>query len=456
MVSMEIPEVGLMIDADLRAARYLASVARRPVFPNQKAIDGLVAFDVPLPEVGGMASEILEQLDVIGSPGTITTNGPRYFGLVVGAVLPAAAAAERLMLAWDQGVASPTCAALEAIAAKWLLDILRLPQEAAVGFGSSATACGLSCLAAARTALLSRQGWDVHRDGLHGAPEVRVVVSDVVHVSVIKALRILGFGIQRIRRATTDEYGRIDPKHMPEVDELTILCLQAGEVNSGEFDPFKELIPFAKARGAWVHIDGAFGLWARASSSRAYLAAGVDAADSWTVDGHKWLNTPYDCAVAICRHRDDLIAEMNSDTVYVAGSETAQRNLTLDFSRRPRGIYVWAVLRALGRSGVGEMVSRHCQMATRLAEILRESGFEILNRVVLNQVLVRGRDDVETVSIMERAQRTGTVWFGQTNWRGRTAFRLSVCSWRTTEEDIMLLAKILIESRESYRSDASN
>ncbi|HEY1744269.1 MAG TPA: pyridoxal-dependent decarboxylase, partial [Granulicella sp.] len=356
------------------------------------------------------------------------------------------AAAERLMLSWDQCASSfdnsPIAATLERIAAGWVLEALNLPRESAVGFGTSATACTLVCIAAARRALLARQGWDFDGDGLVGAPEVRVVISETAHITIKKALRVLGFGMKRVLLAPADIHGRIDPDRLPPLDDRTILCLQAGEVNTGEFDPFTELIPRAKAAGAWVHIDGAFGLWARASSKVA-LTEGIDGADSWTTDGHKWLNTPYDGAMAICRDAAALSAAMNSDAVYSSAAQDAQKNLNLEFSRRARGIPIWAALRSLGRNGVAAMVDRHCALASRIADGLRAAGYEVLNRVPLNQVLVRAATDAETVAIRQAAQNSGKVWFGPTVWQGRPAFRISVSSWRTEEVHVDQLVQQL-------------
>lgn len=433
-------EVELVQDGDRRAAAYLAGVGSRRVFPEPASIAALAAFDQPLSELPQDPAEVVRLLDEVGSPATAVSNGPRYFGFVIGAALPVAAAAERLALAWDQcassAVNSPVAAAVEKAAARLVLEALDLPRDAAVGFGTSATACGLACLTAARRELLARAGWDFDRDGLTGAPDIRVVVPETVHVTVLKALRILGFGTQRIVRAPCDDHGRVDPEQLPLLDARTILCLQAGEVNTGEFDPFDRLIPQARQAGAWVHVDGAFGLWARASRQARALTAAVDDADSWTTDGHKWLNTPYDGALAICRDAGALAAAMNADAAYSIGEPDAQKNLTLEFSRRARGLPIWAALRALGRAGVEELVDRHRRQAGRLAEGLREAGYEVVNRVVLNQVLVRGRDDAETAAVLARIQAGGELWFGGTRWAGRPSFRLSVSSWRTTDEDI--------------------
>ncbi|KVQ99388.1 pyridoxal-dependent decarboxylase [Burkholderia ubonensis] len=439
-------ELALLADADRRAHAYLTSVDTRRVFPDAAALANLAAFDEPLPERGKPADDVLRLLDGAGSPATVASNGPNYFGFVIGAALPAAAAAERLMLAWDQCASSfdnsPVAATIERQAARWVVEALDLPRDSAVGFGTSATACTLVAIAAARRALLARKGWDFEGDGLIGAPEVKVVISALAHITVKKALRVLGFGMKRIVVAPVDAHGRIDPDRLPPLDDMTIFCMQAGEVNTGEFDPFAALIPRAKAAGAWVHVDGAFGLWARASS-KAALTDGIDGADSWTTDGHKWLNTPYDGAMVICRDADALAVAMNAAAVYSSAERDAQMNLNLEFSRRARGIPIWAALRALGRDGVAAMIDRHCALASRVATGLRAAGYDVLSRVVLNQVLVRAATDAQTVAIREAAQASGEVWFGPTVWQGRPAFRISVSSWRTEEAHVDRLVDLL-------------
>jgi glutamate/tyrosine decarboxylase-like PLP-dependent enzyme len=410
-------ELAILRDVDARALAYTASVGTRRVFPGADAESNLDRFAEPFPEIGLSPAGTLDLLDSYGSPATVVSNGPRYFGFVIGASLPGAAAAERLMLAWDQCASSydnsPIAATLEKVAAGWVLEALDLPRESAVGFGTSATACTIACLTAARRGLLTNLGWDFDCDGLSGAPDIKVIVSDVAHITVLKALRVLGFGLNRLIVAPTDAWGRIDPTRLPTIDDTTILCLQAGEVNTGEFDPFEKVIPQAGAAGAWVHVDGAFGLWARASARTATLAEGVELADSWTTDGHKWLNTPYDGAMAICRDADALSQAMNSDAVYATASKDSQKNLTLEFSRRARGIPIWATLRTLGRDGLAQMIERHVAQATRLAEGLRAANFEILNRVVLNQVLVRGRMTMKPSPSGQRWNRPAKLGSGQ-------------------------------------------
>jgi glutamate/tyrosine decarboxylase-like PLP-dependent enzyme len=442
-------EIELIKDADARAYNYLENIEGRPVYPSADKIKALDGLWEPLSKAGRPAAETLALMDTLGSPATVASNGPNYYGYVIGATLPISAAADRLALAWDQSASSfdggPSAATLEQQAGEWLLEILDLPRESAVGFGTSATACGLACLSAARSSLLAKLGWDFENDGLIGAPEIRVVVPETTHITIKKALRILGFGLNRIIYAPTDSYGRVDPAQLPPIDDHTILCLQAGEVNTGEFDPFEKIIPLAKNAGAWVHVDGAFGLWARASENARHLTTGVNSADSWTTDGHKWLNTPYDGAIAICRDKDALARAMNSDAAYSTASATAQKNLTLEFSRRARGIPIWATLRTLGHDGVAKMIDTHRKQASHVADALRNVGYDVLNRVVLNQILVRADTDERTNSILEAAQSSGKVWFGSTVWQGRPAFRISISSFRTKDRHIDRLVEIMTD-----------
>jgi glutamate/tyrosine decarboxylase-like PLP-dependent enzyme len=440
-------ETELLEEADRRARAYVAGADARRVFPGEEELAGLAAFGEAFPGEGRPAEETLRLLDEAGSPATVASNGPNYFGFVIGATLPVAAAAERLSLAWDQCassfVNSPAADAIEKAAARMGLEALDLPRESAVLFGTSASAGSLACLTAARRALLQRQGWDFDGDGLAGAPEIKVVVSEIIHITIRKALRIMGFGANKVISAPVDDFGRVDPERLPPLDERTILCLQAGEVNTGEFDPFAPLIAKARAAGAWVHVDGAFGLWARAAPGRRHLTEGIEAADSWTTDGHKSLNTPYDSAMAICRDRAAMAGAMNADAVYFEASADSQKNLGIEFSRRARGVPIWAALRTLGRDGVAELVERHCRQATRFAEGLREAGFAVLNRVVLNQVLVRLETDERTNALREAANASGRIWFSPTVWQGRPAFRLSVSSWRTRDTDIEAAIELL-------------
>ena len=442
-------ETRLIVDADHRARRYLAQTGARRVFPDKAAVDAVRALDAPLNEEGHDAAETIQLLDEAGGAATVASNDPRYFGFVVGATLPVAAAADRLVLSWDQAASSfdnsPAAHLLERHAARLVLDALDLPPGAGVGFSTSATAGTLTALVTARRVLLNRHGWNVDRHGIIGAPTVRVVISELTHITVLKALRVLGFGLDHLHRAPVDEYGRIRPDTVPELDDLTILILQAGEVNTGESDPFAALVPAAREAGAWVHVDGAFGLWARASRAHRHLVAGVENADSWTTDAHKWLNTPYDAAIHIVRDHTHLAEAMNADAVYSSATSDAQKNLTLEFSRRPRGIPIWATLRTLGRAGLEHLIDSRIDLARHAANGLRSAGYTVLNRVVLNQVLARANSAERTIAVREDIQRSGETWFGGTTWNGQPAFRISVSSWRTEQQHIDALIALLAD-----------
>ena len=431
----------LLRDAVDRAATYLEGIDSRGVAPTTAAIAALARFDRAFPEHPLDPASILRELDEIGSPGTSTSAGGRYFGFVIGAALPTALAANMLATAWDQNsglvVISPTTAKLETVALRWLLDALHLPTQSAAGFVTGATMANFTCLAAARHALLQRAGWNVEEQGLFGAPPLDVIVGDEVHVTLLKALALLGLGRSRVTRVPADAQGRMRADQLPPLNDRTILCLQAGNVNSGAFDPLANLIPRAQATGAWVHVDGAFGLWAAAAPKRAALVAGVADADSWALDAHKWLNVPYDSGVAICRDRDALRGATAVSAAYlVQGAEREPCEYTPELSRRARGVDVWAAMSSLGRSGIAEMIERNCAQTTRFANGLRDAGYEILNDVVLNQVLVSFGDDETTRRVIAALQADGTCWCGGTVWHGRTAMRISVSSWATTSDDV--------------------
>jgi glutamate/tyrosine decarboxylase-like PLP-dependent enzyme len=431
----------LLADAATRGARYLENLPNRPVAPAGDAVDALSALDQPFPDRPTSPAAVLRQLDDVGSPATVTTAGGRYFGFVIGGSLPAALAANVLAAAWDQHaglvVASPAAAAIETVALRWLLDALSLPASCAGGFVTGATMANFTCLAAARHSLLQRAGWDAEAQGLFGAPELTVVVGDEVHVSALKALSLLGLGRDRVIRVPTDAQGRMQAKLLPPLDDRTILCLQAGNVNTGNFDPIAELIARARGARAWVHVDGAFGLWAAAAPAHAALVAGVQHADSWALDAHKWLNVPYDSGVAICRDEESLRGAMSVRAAYlVQGAEREPSEYTPELSRRARGVEVWAALLSLGRSGLADLIERNCRMAVRFASGLRDAGFEILNDVVLNQVLVSFGDDETTRRVVGGVQADGTCWCGGTVWHGRAAMRISVSSWATTDDDV--------------------
>jgi glutamate/tyrosine decarboxylase-like PLP-dependent enzyme len=431
--------IATLADAAARAARYLETLPERPVGPAASALLGQLGG--PLPEQPGDPLDIVRLLDECASPGTVASAGPRYFGFVTGGTLPAALGAAVLATAWDQNAAlevmSPAAAALEESAARWIVSLLSLPPQCAVGFTTGATMANLAALAAARHAVLERAGWNVEEQGLAGAPSVSVVVGDEVHVSVLKALSLLGFGRARLLRVPVDGQGRMRADHLPALDGPAILCAQAGNVNTGACDPLRAICERAHASGAWVHVDGAFGLWALASPAHAPLADGAELADSWATDAHKWLNVPYDCGVAIVREPGALRLAMASSAAYLAAGDLRDGAAFVpELSRRARGVEVWAALRSLGRRGVAELVERCCRLARRFAAGARAAGHEVLNDVVLNQVLVSFGDAERTQRIIQAVQRDGTCWCGGTVWQGRAALRFSVSSWATRDADI--------------------
>ena len=431
----------LLLDTAHRATRYLEGLARRGVAPAPAAVARLQELGGPLPDGPTDPAAVVALLDEIAAPATVVNAGGRYFGFVNGGSLPAALAANWLAGAWDQNaglsVASPMAAALEEISIRWIRDALALPATAGGGLVTGATMANFAGLAAARHALLHRQGWDVERDGLFGAPPLTVVVGDEVHVSLLKALSLLGLGRERVTRVPADAQGRLRADRLPPLSGSTIVCIQAGNVNTGAFDPARAVCDRAREAGSWVHVDGAFGIWAAAAPRRAHLAAGLELADSWATDGHKWLNVPYDCGVVLVRDPRDLEAAMSATATYLAqGAERHPFRYTPEMSRRARGVEVWAALRSLGRAGLGELIERTCRHATRFADGLRAAGYAILNDVVLNQVLVSFGDAETTNRVIAAIQEDGTCWCGGTVWQGRPAMRISVSSWATTEDDV--------------------
>ncbi len=431
----------LLTDAANRAQRYLKGLAERRVSPSSHSVDELKKLARRLQEQPVDPAEVLHELDAIGSPATVATAGGRFFGFVIGGSLPAALAANILAAAWDQNagleVSSPISAELEKVCRGWLTSLLGLPSETEVGFVTGATMANFTGLAAARHALLEAHGWDVEAQGLFGAPPVTVIVGDEVHVSLLKALSMLGLGRERVLRVPVDGQGRMIPGHIPQVDGPTIVCIQAGNVNTGAFDPADEICSRLRGTNAWIHVDGAFGLWAAASPSKRHLVDGFQKANSWATDAHKWLNVPYDSGLVFVRDPRHLNAAMSTSAAYLMEGETRDPHLFVpEMSRRARAIEIWAALRSLGKQGLANLVQTSCAHAQRMARGLQEAGYHVLNEVVINQVLVSFGSPEVTRRVIAGIQQDGTCWCGGTVWQGKTAMRISVSSWATTDADI--------------------
>jgi glutamate/tyrosine decarboxylase-like PLP-dependent enzyme len=432
----------LLENAARRSARYLADVRERGVAPSSADIDRLAALREPFPAHPSEPADVLALLDDVGSPATLGIAGPRFFGFVIGGSLPAALAASWLAAAWDQNAAfdtvTPAVSVLESVALEWMRDALGLPRGCGAGFVTGATMANFTSLVAARHSVLAGQDWDVEADGLFGAPPITVVVGEEAHPTLIKALGLVGFGRNRLVRVPVDGQGRMRSDALPRLTGATIVCAQAGNVNTGGVDPLLEIAERTRAAGAWLHIDGAFGLWAAAAPRRAHLLEGSALADSWATDAHKWLNVPYDSGLAFVRDADALRAGMAVTADYLPAPSGVRNpsDFTPELSRRARGVEVWAALRSLGRSGLDDLVERTCRHAERFAAGLAAAGYEILNDVVLNQVLVSFGAPEETERVVAGVQADGTCWCGGTVWQGRTAMRISVSSWATTEEDV--------------------
>jgi len=440
-----------LFDHALRAALgYLNTVDERPVAPAPAQVAALDQLCGPVPEEPTDADAVLSLLETVASPATIANGGGRYFGFVNGGSVPAAMAAAWMVAAWDQNAAmhmqSPAAVALEETALEWVRTLLGLPEGTGGAVVTGATMANFCGLAAARHALLERAGWDVESDGLFGAPEITVVVGEEAHSSVIKALGMLGLGRRRVLRVPVDAQGRMRADALPHLDQRTILCLQAGNVNTGAFDPAAAICPEARAAGTWIHVDGAFGLWAATSPQHAHLTHGYELADSWATDAHKWPNVGYDCGIALVRDPGALRGAMAVSAAYLHQGEEVREpsHYNPELSRRARGVELWAGLRSLGRSGMAQIVERTSRHARRFAEGLRAAGYRVLNDVVINQVLVDFGSPEKTLRTVAAIQQEGTCWCGSTVWQGHTAMRISVSSWVTTDEDVERSLKAMI------------
>ncbi len=423
------------------AFEYADNSLARNVFPTPEAIEGLKSFDEELPVHPNQADEILKQLHQYGSPATVMETGGRYFGFVIGGTIPAALAAKWLSDFWDQNaglyMTSPIASKLEAVAEKWLRQLFRLPDNVVSGFVSGTTTAVFCALAAARYRVLRQMDWDVNAKGLFNAPKIRIVTGKHAHGAVLKAISMLGLGRDNIEWVEVDDQGRIIPEKIPELDKSTILILQAGNVNSGSFDPFEEICNKALKAKAWIHIDGAFGLWAACSENLRYLTQGIENANSWSVDGHKTLNTPYDCGIVLCNDQDALAAALHVTGSYLMHSEARDGySYTPEMSRRARIVELWAAIKYLGQEGIKDLVDGLHERAVQFASEIRKAGFKVLNEVVFNQVLVSCENDDATSRTLELIQRSGECWCGGAQWDNRKVIRISVSSWATTSDDI--------------------
>jgi glutamate/tyrosine decarboxylase-like PLP-dependent enzyme len=443
------PRYEVLDDAAGLAHRYLESLGSRPVGARATLEELRARLARPLTDGGEDPRVVVEQLAGDVERGLVASAGPRFFGFVIGGALPVAVAADWLTAAWDQNgggyAPAPALSVVEEVAAGWVRELLGLPATAGVGFVTGCQMAHFTCLAAARHAVLRDAGWDVEADGLHAAPEVRVVATADAHITVAVACRLLGLGGERVRSVATDDQGRIVVEALD--DELaahdgpTIVCTQAGDINTGAFDAFGPIVDTCRRHGAWCHVDGAFGLWAAASPGRRHLLAGAERADSWATDGHKWLNVPYDSGLAIVADADAHRAAMTSTSPYIPAHDPSEPwglDWNPEFSRRARGVAVYAALRTLGRDGVAALVDGCCDHAQRMARRLAaERGVEVVNEVVLNQVLVRfGDDDATTAAVIDRVQRDGTCWLSGSTFRGRFVMRISIVGWQTTAADV--------------------
>ena len=429
--------------AESFGVEYLKNAMNRNVFPTEKALDDLNHFVESLSAQGDSAKDVVNKLQNVGSAGTVSQVGGRYFGFVNGGVVPAGLAAKNLSIFWDQNAAmqviSPLVSKLELVVEKWLIELLNLPKETVAGFLSGTTMANFCGLSAARYRILNRKGWDVNEKGLFGAPLIRVVTGRQAHSSIVKAISMVGLGKANIEWVDTDDQGRILADQIPELDNNTILILQAGNVNTGSFDDYTAICKRAYEQGAWIHIDGAFGLWAAASKKLRHLTQGYHYAHSWAVDGHKTLNTPYDSGVILCQDEEALVSAMHlSGSYIVIGEERDGMYYTPEMSKRARVIEMWATLKYLGKNGVDEMITNFHLRAKQFEDLLSNTdGFEVLNDVVFNQVIVKCSSDEVTERVMKDVQDQRICWVGGSSWAGKKVIRISVCSWATTEDDVI-------------------
>ena len=431
----------LLRKAEEYSFEYMDTLNDKRVFPVTEQLEGLSNFDEPLPDDGTEAEMVIDMLQRYGSPAAAAQTGGRYFGFVSGGLLPVAHAAQWIVDTWNPNSAlyamSPVASKLEQICEGWLADLFGLPKETALGLVTGSSNALICALAAARNELLKRQGHDVKTKGLRNAPPIRVIIGEGAHSCVGSALSVLGFGSEEIEKVPVDAEGRIITSEISQLDKTCLLILQAGNVNGGSFDQFDEICDMANRAGAWVHVDGAFGLWAACSEKYKHLTKGFEKADSWNCDAHKTLNAGYDCGIVMCRHRTALTEALAAEGAYIAYSENRDNMLyTTEMSRRARGVILWAVLKSLGKRGVADLIDHLCGLAAYFADELKKAGVQLVNLPCFNQIMVKGRSDEDTLRILQIVQESGECWCGASMWEGHPVIRISVCSHVTTKEDI--------------------
>jgi len=431
---------------------YADNIENMDVFPSEENHQKLSVFDEALPENSTSAESVITLLNEFGSPNTVAQTGGRYFGFVNGGAVPASIAAKWLADFWDQNaglyIISPISGKLEMVCEQWLKEIFNLPESTVAGFVSGTSTANFCAIVAARFRLLKNLGWDVNEKGLNGAPKIRIVTHLQIHSAIKKALALAGFGKENIEWIEADHQGRMVVEKLPELDNRTLLILQAGNANTGSFDQFEKILPIANEAGAWVHIDGAFGLWAEACESLKHLTKGVQAATSWATDGHKTLNTPYDSGIILCKDSEALISALQATGEYIIFSEQKDSMLyTPDMSKRARTIELWATMKYLGKKGIEEMITGFYHHAKQLEKGLRENGFRIINDVVFNQVMFACENPDLTKATVTNIQKSGEIWCGGSNWNGEAVIRMSICSWATTEVDIERSVAAFVKAR---------
>jgi glutamate/tyrosine decarboxylase-like PLP-dependent enzyme len=446
----------LLQEAAESSIKYLDSLDSRRVSPDQNDLLKLKEFDPEFQDDPVNAESVIKLLSEVGSRTTIANSGGRYFGFIIGGSHPVSLAANWLAGSWDQNsgliVTSPFNAKIEEITSDWLKEILPVAKDSVVGFVTGDTVANFCGLAAARHSILKKQGWNVEANGLFGAPPIKVVIGEQAHGSLLKTLSLVGFGSKRVTIVPADEQGRMLADKLPQdIDERTIVCIQSGSVNTGSFDPADKIIPLCKKKDAWVHVDAAFGLWAGASPKKSYLTKGVELADSWATDAHKWLNVPYDSGIVFVKNPDDLRSAMSMEAAYLdqSGSRIPY-HYTPELSKKARAFEIWATLRSLGKKGIADLIDRTCSHAQKFADGLINAGYKILNEVVVNQVLVSFGSSEITDKIISDIQKDGTCWVGGTKWKGESAMRISVSSWATTDYDVERSLDAMIRIAKNY------